>query len=126
MDDIDRSGDEVAVAVLEHDLDGPGVRRADRLMRDLGTALAHTVVVDATRVRHIGARGLLLLDAWVRRWQALGLRVRLVASHHVARAVGVAGADHVVYVTYTEPGDGFADETSGEEESGESATSSEA
>ncbi len=126
MDDsADFGGDEVVVAVIDHDLDGPGARRADRLLQHLGTALAHTVVVDATRVRHVGARGLLLLDRWVRKWHALELRVRLVASHELARAVGAAGADHVVRVTYAEPGERpGAARTAGEEEPGGSATSS--
>ncbi len=94
----DRS-DEVLVTVIDHDLDDAGARRAHVTLRDAGTALAHTVVVDATRVGHIGARGLLLLEHWVQRWQALNLKVTVLASHQVARAVAAAGAAHVVHVT---------------------------
>lgn len=111
MEEVVRSGDEVAVAVIDSDLDGTGVRRAERVMRNLGTALAHTVVVDATRVAHVGARGLLLLDHWVHQWQALNLKVKVLASHPLARAVGAAGGSHVVTVTYTaEPSKGALDD----------------
>jgi hypothetical protein len=105
VEEVVRSGDEVAVAVIDSDLDGSGVRRAERVMRNLGTALAHTVVVDATRVRHVGARGLLLLDHWVHQWQALNLKVKVLASHQAARAIGAAGGPHVVHVTYATPPD---------------------
>ncbi len=119
-----QAGDEVVVAVLARDLDGAGVRHADRVLRELGTGLAHTVVVDATRVRHVGARGLLLLDHWVRQWHALNLRVRVIASEHVARAVGAAGGAHVLRVTYAAPHPGFErPPVAGGEEAGESPTS---
>lgn len=92
--------DETVYVSLEGALDGRPGSASRGVLHAVGTAAAHTVVVDASQVAGAARRGVRVLDQHIHEWVALGVRVVVVASRPVASAVAAHGSDLLVRVTH--------------------------